>query len=137
MSKFLALSALLGTAILSVPTAARAQSASDDSAYLNDLYSFLRSQDSLTYQIAAQELGGEYNVWAAQMFCQTLAAGVSPEQAFSAFSNAAMAEAANYGSVPDEVNYAIGLYGGTVMNLGAAYYCPQYQLRVEQALRSL
>ena len=39
--------------------------------------------------------------------------------------------------VTEEMAYAVGLYGGTVMNLGASHYCPEYQPDVQQALSSL
>lgn len=134
----LGLSALLGTAEIAMPTAAVAQTSSADSAYLNDLYSFLQGQDDITYTMATQALGSDYNIWVAQMFCETFAAGVSPENAFAIYNDAALSQAASYGmGVPDEVAYAVGLYGGAAMNLGAAHYCPQYQPRVQQALRSL
>lgn len=149
MSKFstpsLRLSALLGTAILSMPTAAFAQTSPADSAYLNDLYGFLQSQDDLAYTMAAEHMGAEYNIWAAQTFCEAFTSGVSPENAFAAYADAAMSEAATqaaaYGmdlsdEVGYEVGYIVGLYGASVMNLGAAHYCPQYQPQVEQLLRS-
>lgn len=146
MSKFFApslrLSALLGTAILSMPTAAFAQTFSTDSAYLNDLYGFLQSQNDLAYTMATEYMDADYNIWAAQTFCEAFASGVSPENAFAAYADAAMSEAAIQAAtqgidLPYEVGFTVGFYGGAVMMLGSAYYCPEYQPQVEQALRSL
>lgn len=142
--KFSALtSALVGAVALSIPAmmvttpAADAQTASDD-AYLDQLYSFLESEDSITYTMATQSMSGEANVWAAQMFCRTFEAGVSPADAFSVYTSSAISQASSQGvNVTEEMAYAVGLYGGAVMNLGSAHYCPQYQPAVEQALQSL
>ncbi len=88
--------------------------------------------------MATQAMAPEDSVWAAQTFCQTFSSGVSPADAYSAYTHAAVNQASTYGEhFTEEVAYAIGLYGGTVMNLGAAHYCPQYQPQVEQVLRSL
>lgn len=63
---------------------------------------------------------------------------MSPAEAYSAYTTAAMNHASTYGEYfTEEAAYAICLYGRAVMNLGAAHYCPQYQPQVEQALRSL
>ena len=132
------LSALLGAITCALPTAAIAQTTPTDSAYLDDLYSFLQSEDAMTYTMATQAMTPEDNVWAAQMFCQTFDSGVSPAEAYSVYSTAAIDEASTYGEYfTEEAAYAIGLYGGAVMSIGAAYYCPEYQTQVEQALRSL
>ncbi len=132
------LSALIGAIALTLPTAAMAQTTAADSAYLNDLYSFLGTEDEITYSMATQAMAPEDNIWAAQMFCDTFASGVSPTDAYSAYTTAAISQASSYGEYfTEDVAYAIGLYGGAVMNLGSAHYCPQYQPQVEQALRSL
>ncbi|KPQ35563.1 MAG: hypothetical protein HLUCCA11_09945 [Phormidesmis priestleyi Ana] len=136
--KRLKLSALLGAFACVLPTAAMAQTTSADNAYLTDLYSFLQRKDNTTYRMATQAMNPEDSVWAARMFCQTFSSGVSPADAYSVYTNAAVNEAATYGEYfTEEVAYAIGLYGEAVMNLGAAHYCPQYQPQVEQALRTL
>ena len=139
-------SAVLGAIALSISTvatttAANAQTAQpspSDNAYLNQLYSFLESEDAITYAMATQSMTGEANVWAAQMFCRTFEAGVSPADAFSVYTSSAISQAAEQGvNITEEMAYAVGLYGGAVMNLGSAHYCPQYQADVEQALQSL
>jgi len=131
-------SVLLGTVAMVLPTAAIAQTTPNDQAYLNDLHSFLQSQDAITYAMATQAMTPEQNVWAAQMFCQTFASGVSPTDAYTTYTSAALSQASAYGeSFTEEMAYAVGLYGGTVMNLGASHYCPEYQPDVQQALSSL
>ena len=129
------LPALLGAITCAIPAAAIAQTTSADGAYLDDLYSFLQREDAITYTMATQAMAPEDNVWAAQMFCQTFSSGVSPAEAYSVYTTAAINQASTYGEYfTEEAAYAIGLYGGAVMNLGAAHYCPQYQPQVEQAL---
>ncbi len=136
--KGLKLSALLGAIACILPTAAIAQTTPADSAYLNDLYQFLEGEDTVTYTMATQAMSPEDSVWAAQMFCQTFSSGVAPSEAYSIYTNAAVGQASTYGAnFNEEVAYAVGLYGGAVMNLGATHYCPQYQPQVEQALRAL
>ncbi|MEL6779920.1 MAG: hypothetical protein AAFO06_22005 [Cyanobacteria bacterium J06597_16] len=131
-------SALLSAIAIALPTAAIAQTAPADQQYLDDLYGFLQSQDPMTYAMATQAMSAEQNVWAAQMFCQTFSAGVSPSDAYSAYTTTAISQASSYGEdFTEEMAYAVGLYGGAVMNLGSSHYCPQYQSQVEQALRSL
>ncbi|MEL7521864.1 MAG: hypothetical protein AAGJ80_09655 [Cyanobacteria bacterium J06553_1] len=131
-------SALLSAIAIALPTAAIAQTAPVDQQYLDDLYGFLQSQDPMTYAMATQAMSAEQNVWAAQMFCQTFSAGVSPSDAYSAYTTTAISQASSYGEdFTEEMAYAVGLYGGAVMNLGSSHYCPQYQSQVEQALRSL
>lgn len=139
-------SGLLGALAIAFPTAvsglfgasAIAQTTPNDQAYLDDLHSFLQSQDAITYTMATQAMTPEQNVWAAQMFCQSFASGVSPTDAYTVYTSAALNQASAYGqSFTEEMAYAVGLYGGTVMNLGASYYCPEYQPEVAQALQSL
>lgn len=64
------LPALLGAIACALPTAAIAQTTSADSAYLDDLYSFLQREDTITYTMATQAMAPEDNVWAAQMFAR-------------------------------------------------------------------
>jgi hypothetical protein len=137
--KGIKLAALIGAIACMIPTASLAQTTATDSAYLNDLYSFLESEDETTYILATQGISPENNVWAAQMFCETFASGVSPADAYSTYTTATMSQISSYGGeyLTEDIAYAIGLYGGVVMNLGTAYYCPQYQPQVQQALRSL
>lgn len=132
------LSALLGAIACILPTAAIAQTTPSDSAYLDDLYSYLEGADSITYTMATQAMSPEDSVWAAQMFCQTFDSGVAPADAYSVYTNAAVGQASTYGSnFTEEVAYAVGLYGEAVMNLGSTHYCPQYKAQVEQALSAL
>ncbi|MFK8182773.1 MAG: hypothetical protein AB8B99_05310 [Phormidesmis sp.] len=132
------LGALLGAVVCSLPMAAIAQTNAADSAYLNDLYSFLEREDSITYTMATQSMTPEDSVWAAQMFCDTFASGVAPADAYAVYTSAAIGQGQTYGEhFTEEIAYAVGLYGGAVMNLGAAHYCPQYQPQVQQALQSL
>ena len=133
--------ALLGAAAILLPTAlssaASAQS-SNDNDYLNNLYSFLQGQDEMTYAMATSAMTPDESVWAAQMFCQTFSAGVSPSDAFAVYTSAAVQQAEDQGlALTDEMAYAVGLYGGAVMNVGSAHYCPQYQPQVQQALQAL
>ena len=128
----------VSTSALANPLPARiAQDASADSAYLNSLYSFLQSQDSLTYTMATTAMSPEESVWAAKMFCQTFSSGVSPGEAFNLYSAAAAEQSDAMGIFTDEMAYAVGLYGGAVMNIGAAHYCPEHQSTVQQTLRAL
>jgi len=133
-------SALIRAIVLSVPLvapAAIAQTPTANSAYLNQLYSFLRSQDPTTYEMATQSMSEEDSIWAAQMFCRTFEFGVSPVEAFSAYTSSAISSATSLGAnMTEEMAYAVGLYGGAVMHLGAEHYCPQHQLQVERALQS-
>lgn len=138
-------SVLLSAVAIALPTAALAQplpvriaqNASANSAYLEDLYGFLQGQDSTTYTMATQAMTPEQSVWAAQMFCETFSSGISPTEAYSIYTASAVTEATNYGADTEEMLYAIGLYGGAVMNLGSAHYCPEYQAQVVQALQAL
>ena len=130
--------ALLGVAAVSMPTEAIAQYTSQDQQYLNDLYSFLQSQDELTYALAADEMGHEGYIWVAQSFCNEFENGVSPGDVYSIFTSAALSQVqAPNTQAYEEIAYSIGLYGGSVMNLRSANYCPAYQPQVEQTLRSL
>ena len=118
------------------PTAS-AQSSADQN-YLNDLYSFLYEQDTLAYNAATQHLGNAVNIQIALDMCQAYRQGVQPADAFSFVTTYAMSEAANRGANLDgQGSYSLGLYVGTVMNLGSAYYCPEYQPNVVQALQSM
>lgn len=133
--------ALLGAVAVVFPTVfsagAIAQNAPNDE-YLNNLYSFLQSQDEMTYAMATSAMTPEQSVWAAQMFCQTFSSGVSPSDAFAVYTSAAVQQAEAQGvGLTDEMAYAVGLYGGAVMNIGSAYYCPEYQSQVQQALQAL
>jgi hypothetical protein len=136
-------SVLLSALAIALPTAAFAapvqiaQNTSADTAYLEDLYGFLQGQDSTTYAMATEAMTPEQSVWAAQMFCQTFSAGISPAEAYDIYTTSAVTEASNYGAATEEMLYAIGLYGGAVMNLGSAHYCPEYQAQVAQALQAL
>lgn len=136
--KGLKLGALLSAIVCSFPVAAIAQTNSTDSAYLNDLYSFLQSEDTITYTMATQSMSPADSVWAAQMFCDTFSSGVDPADAYAVYTSAAIGQGETYGAhFTEEIAYAIGLYGGAVMNLGAAHYCPQHQQKVQQALNAL
>ena len=133
--------ALLGVTAILLPTAfstaATAQTDAENS-YLNNLYSFLQSQDETTYEMATSAMTPAQNVWAAQMFCQTFSAGMAPSEVFAVYTASAIQEAETQGvALTDEMAYSIGLYGGAVMNIGAAHYCPQYQPQVQQALQAL
>lgn len=130
-----------GTALLlSHPAPAAAQNnstAATDSAYLTELYSFLESRDAITHAMATQSMSAEDSVWAAQMFCRTFESGISPTDAFTAYTSSAMNQAIERGAnLTDEMAFAVGLYGGAVMNVGSAFYCPQHQPQVEQAFQA-
>lgn len=136
--KGLKLGALLSAVVCSLPMAAIAQTSSTDNAYISDLYRFLQSEDNITYTMATRSMTPEDSVWAAKMFCDTFASGVSPADAYAVYTSAAIGQGETYGEqFTEEIAYAVGLYGGAVMNLGSAHYCPQYQPQVQQALRSL
>ncbi|MEM6599240.1 MAG: hypothetical protein AAF635_13950 [Cyanobacteria bacterium P01_C01_bin.69] len=163
MMKGFQFSALLGAIALSLPTVAisdttfpaaalaqtsleptaLAQSAATqrsavDNTYLSELYTFLASQDTITHAMATEAMSPEDSVWAAQMFCRTFEAGVSPEDAFSVYTSSAISQATSQGvELTEEMAYAVGLYGGAVMNIGAAHYCSEYQAEVEAALQSM
>lgn len=120
------------------PAAAQAQISTADNVYLSELYTFLESQDAVTHAMATEAMSPEDSIWAAQMFCRTFDAGVSPADAFSVYTSSAISQATSQGvELTEEMAYAVGLYGGAVMNLGAAHYCPDYQPDVEEALQSL
>ena len=128
--------ALTTAAVLGSSTSAMAQST--DQSYINDLYNFLNSQDQVAYAVASQYLGADMNIYLAQSFCQAFRDGMPPGDAFSYFTTYSMSEAANRGyPVGDNEAYVLGLYAGSVMNLGSAYYCPEYQGQVQQALNAL
>ena len=132
------LGALISAVVCSFPAVAIAQTNPTDSAYLSDLHSFLQSEDRTTYRMATQSMTPADSIWAAKMFCETFASGVSPADAYAVYTSAAIGQGETYGDqFTDELAYAVGLYGGAVMNLGAAHYCPQYQPQVQQALRAL
>ena len=133
--------ALLGAAAVLLPTAlstaASAQTDADND-YLNNLYSFLQGQDETTYMMATSAMTPAESVWAAQMFCQTFSSGIAPSDVFAVYTSSAIQQAESQGvALTDEMAYSVGLYGGAVMNIGAAHYCPQYQPQVQQALQAL
>ena len=133
--------ALLGAAAVLLPTvlstAASAQTSADND-YLNNLYSFLQGQDETTYMMATSAMTPAESVWAAQMFCQTFSSGMAPSDVFAVYTSSAIQQAESQGvSLTDEMAYSVGLYGGAVMNIGAAHYCPEYQPQVQQALQAL
>ena len=139
-------STLFGALALSVPAAllcvaslpAQAQLSTTDSTYINELFTFLEERDTVTYNMATEAMSPEDSIWAAQMFCQTFESGVSPEDAFSVYTTSAISQATSQGvTLTEEMAFAVGLYGGAVMNLGAAHYCPQHQPSVAQALNAL
>mgnify|MGYP001793336959 CR=1 FL=1 len=122
------------------PTAALAQVQIDatDRNFLNDLYTFLQGQDEMSYQLAAGIIGDETNVWLAKGVCLDFDRGLSPADGYDLFVTAARSQ---MHTIPLEQQaqaaYSVDLYGGSLMNLGSAYYCPQYQPQVEAALRAL
>ncbi|MEL6604507.1 MAG: DUF732 domain-containing protein [Cyanobacteria bacterium J06614_10] len=131
----IALSSLIA---LSAPAAASAQTSAADQEYLDSLYSFLQAQDNTAYGLAINEMRDEGNIWIAKTFCQSFERGASPADVYSVYMSAVMnAIGPGSGAAYEQATYALGLYSGSVMNLGSAYYCPQYQPQVEQALRSL
>lgn len=125
---------LLGAMALSTPTAALAQTNANDQNFLNDMYSFLHGQDDLAHELA-NWMGDEMNVYVAQSLCQEFASGRSAQSLYAEFNAGVIStmDAATY----EQVDYATGLYIGSIMNLGSAYYCPEYQPQVVQALQSL
>ena len=128
---------LLGAFALAAPTAAVAQTESVDRAFLNSLYSFLQEQDNLAYQVAVSQVGDDSNVWLAQGICIDFQNGLSPADGYDMMVNAALSQLQGLsGPAYEQASYSVALYGGTMMNLGSAYYCPQYQPAVEQALRA-
>lgn len=128
---------LLGALALAAPTAAVAQTESVDRAFLNSLYSFLQEQDNLAYQVAVSQVGDASNVWLAQGICIDFQNGLSPADGYDMMVNAALSQLQGLsGPAYEQASYSVALYGGTMMNLGSAYYCPQYQPAVEQALRA-
>ncbi|MEL7225364.1 MAG: hypothetical protein AAF810_11200 [Cyanobacteria bacterium P01_D01_bin.36] len=133
-------STLLSASLLTHTAPAIAQDAGispADSEYLTQLYSFLESRDPITHAMATQSMSEEDSIWAAQMFCRTFESGISPTDAFSAYTSSALEQAAARGAtMTEEMAFAVGLYGGAVMNIGSAHYCPQYQPEVEQAFQA-
>ena len=91
----------------------------------------------MTYVMATESMTERDSIQAAHMFCNTFESGVDPADAFSAYTSTAIRRATAMGAdLTEEMAYAVGLYGGAVMNLGTVYYCPEYQSQVEQALQS-
>lgn len=130
--------ALLGTFALGAPTAAMAQTETVDRAFLDSLYTFLQEEDNLAYQVAVNQVGDASNVWLAQGICIDFENGLAPADGYDIMVNSALSQLQGLsGQAYEQASYAVSLYGGAMMNLGAAYYCPQYQPAVEQALRSL
>lgn len=130
----------VGMLTFSAPMAALAQVQIDanDRNFLNDLYNFLQGQDEMAYQVAAGFVGDETNVWLAKGVCLDFDRGLSPADGYELFVAAARSQ---MHTIPQDQQaqaaYSVDLYGGSLMNLGAAYYCPQYQPQVEAALRAL
>jgi hypothetical protein len=126
---------LASTALALGATPASAQSTHDY--YLSDLYNFLAANDQFSYAVAS-EIGHETNIMAAQELCVAYQEGLSPADAYSWITTSMVSEASRYNvAFSADQTYALNLYVGAVMNLGAAYYCPDYQPSVEQALSSL
>ena len=131
------LAALLSAFSLVAPTAALAQTEAVDRAFLDSLYGFLQGQDNLAY-IAAGQVGDASNVWLAQGICIDFENGLNPTDGYNIMIDTALSQLQGLSDEAyEEASYSMALYGGSMMNLGAAYYCPQYQPAVEQALRSL
>ncbi len=126
---------LLGAIALFSPTEAIAQPGIDDQNFLSDLYSFLQSEDSLSHELA-YAMGDDMNMMIAQSVCQELSSGRSPQSLYAEF-NAGVVNSVPDPEIYNQIDYSTGLYIGSIMNLGSAYYCPQYQPRVVQALQSL
>lgn len=123
---------------IQTPLPATIQNSQTDAAYLDQLYTFLRSQDTNTYEMATQSISEGDSIDAAQMFCRSFEAGVSPAAAFSAYTTSTIEQATSHGAdVTEEMAYSVGLYGGAVMSLGTTYYCPSYKAQVREALTSL
>ena len=126
------------TAQTPVAQTSGAQTSSADDDYLNTLYGFLKEQDEATYAMATSAMTPAESVWAAQMFCQTFSSGAAPSDVFAVYTSSAIQQAETHGiALTDEMAYSVGLYGGAVMNIGSAYYCPEYQPQVQQALQAL
>lgn len=132
-----ALPLLLSTAALAnLPQETLAQSSPIDGQYLDSLYSFLESSDDLAHEMAITEFSPADHISTAQAFCQVFEMGTTPTEAITAYFYGVIEEAEKQGlSDSEEVGYAAGLYGGAVMNIGSAYYCPEFQNQVKQALR--
>ncbi|MEL7331937.1 MAG: hypothetical protein AAFN12_06785 [Cyanobacteria bacterium J06560_2] len=131
------LAAVLSVLALSVPTAVSAQTETVDRDFLNSFYTFLQGQDDFSYQLATGWMGDETNVWLAKGVCLDFDRGLSPAEGYDLFVSAARTQMQGLTQQEyDRAAYAVDLYGGALMNLGSAYYCPQYQPQVEAALRS-
>ena len=147
--KILKLLALAGTAsatlpvflsapvLANSPTQMLAQSSSVDRQYLDSLYTFLGDTDELAYNLAVDEMGAADNIGAAQAFCEAFGLGVTPSEAIDIYISSAAEEADKLELDSEEIGYSVGLYGGAVMNIGSAYYCPEFQPQVLRALRGL
>ena len=130
----------VGILALSAPTAALAQVQIDaaDRNFLNDLYSFLQGQDAMAYQVAAGFVGDETNVWLAKGICLDFDRGLSPADGYALFVAAARSQMQNIPQQQyDQSAYSVDLYGGALMNLGAAYYFPKWRPPVYTALPSM
>jgi hypothetical protein len=132
--QFAGLGLVASTALVLGAAPAKAQSTHDY--YLGDLYDFLAANDQFAYTVA-MEIGHETNVMAAQELCIAYSEGLSPTDAYSWITTSIVSEATRYDvAFTNQQTYALNLYVGSVMNLGAAYYCPEYQPSVERALSS-
>lgn len=133
--------ALLGAVVVFSPTAASAQTNHTDVNFLGDLYSFLESQNDLAHYIAtSMEVSSisRVNAEGAQEVCDSLASGMSAQNIYNVFMSETLYDRRGTDiHTYEEIEYAVGLYFGSVMNLGSAYYCPNYHADVVQALRVL
>lgn len=124
---------------MAIPTSTRlAQASTTDQNFLKDLYSFLHSQDAIAYHLATEADVQENlipNIAFAQAICFDIANGIEAEENY----NLVMSDISTMASGMDqlareEILYSASLYFGTVMNLGSAYYCPEYQAEIVQFL---
>ncbi|MEM9947531.1 MAG: hypothetical protein AAF810_15955 [Cyanobacteria bacterium P01_D01_bin.36] len=124
---------------LFVPTTAIAQTSTDQN-FESDLYSFLQSQNTLSHYMATgiEQQIGMSNPEIAQSLCYEMAAGHSVQGLHADFlTGVQMMRSSVNPADYEELKYAAELYFGSVINLGSAYYCPEYQAEVVEGLSNL
>jgi len=131
--------AMMSAVALSVPTAAIAQTSTDQS-FEGDLYNFLQSENAIAHYMATnleQQIGLSH-AEIAQGLCYAMEGGESVQKLHADFLTGFQMQADNISAADyEELRYSAELYFGTVINLGAAYYCPSYHEGVIQALSAL
>lgn len=127
---------------LSMPTTALAQTTEADESFLQALYSFLETHSAGAHRLAIsyEEHEATSNITTAKAVCGYYANGLGFQDAWNDFNFVpALFEDGqrNIQASREQVEFIAQLYFGSVANLGAAYYCPEFHTQVIDDLRAM